>query len=328
MKHLFLHGIDFNQIELNPVHEEWLIDWLKAQENDIDCGCVSSSICLIGLIAEILVKGKPEWDWLNIVRNYLTNSEDLPIAYSESFGRKLYKFEQQWQQTTIHAIHARWFIESFYQQPNTNNIYGELIKNFCQPDGWFYNPQVSQTRKATRMKSEYLMSFAMSIEILKEANILSNYADRLKATIGSETFTLYISSEYFRLLALEFLEARFLRPSEIHTVLLNTEVSQGYCDFAVEEKRDDYMGTVKRSSRDRGRHSAIASFQATKIANYCQDDIKEYVNNRLRLFAKHIEMNPLDIPAFKIRDLVGIPFGLGLTPLEVITASVIINLYG
>ena len=44
------------------------------------------------------------------------------------------------------------------------------------------------------------------------------------------------------------------------------------------------------------------------------------IMNRLTIYARSLADNPLDIPAFQMRD-VPIPFGADLTPIEAICAS-------
>jgi hypothetical protein len=87
------------------------------------------------------------------------------------------------------------------------------------------------------------------------------------------------------------------------------------------------MGTEKRSGRDAAVHSPLSAVHTQYLAGFCQGSTQEAVRARLREFARHLYKNPMDIPAFKIRDLVDIPFGTDVSPLEVIAASSIINSY-
>lgn len=108
-------------------------------------------------------------------------------------------------------------------------------------------------------------------------------------------------------------------------MLESCEAGSGYCDFAVKDKVDDYMGTAKRTARDFAVHSPLSSLHAQQIASYVDNNIRESILKRIIAFGYYLQSDPLNIPAFKIRDL-DVPFGSNVTPLEVIAAAAIINL--
>ena len=326
-QHLFLPKIDLDSVELKPEHEIWLKRWLEGLVSAIDECNVASSICLQGLLTEIVLYGNPQRNWLEVFEDCLTDENGYPLAYSESYGQRLYKFSDQWRQTAIHAIHSRWYTETFFNG-QSDEKYAQMIKDYIQPNGWIYNPSVSSVRLRNRMKSEYLMSFAMGLEILKSHNQLEPYKERFEATLSSQPLTPYLSAECFRLEALEVLNSVNLIPEGLDGVLPICEAGEGYCDFSMSEKRDEYMGTEKRSSRDIAVHSPLSAVHAQYVAGFCHETTQESVKTRLINFARHLDRNPLDIPAFKIRDLVDIPFGTDISPIEVIAASSIINKYG
>ena len=78
-------------------------------------------------------------------------------------------------QSEVHAIHARWWVERACNA-ESNLDFPDLIEGLNQPSSWIYNPQVSPTGMRTRMKSEYFMSLAMGMEVLKRFNIIENSA--------------------------------------------------------------------------------------------------------------------------------------------------------
>jgi len=327
-QHLFLPKIELDSIgKLRPEYEAWLKRWLESLVSAIDECNIASSICLQGLLSEIVLYGSPQRNWLEVFEDCLTDENGSPLAYSESYGDRLYKFSGQWRQQTIHAIHSRWWAEVFFNG-QADERYARLVEEHIQPNGWIYNPGVSPTGIRTRMKSEYLMSFAMGLEILRCHGRLEKYREQFEATLSSQARTPYLSAECFRLEALEMLNASGLAPNGLDEIFAMLEAGEGYCDFSMAEKRDDYMGTGKRSARDVAVHSPLAAVHAQYLSGFCHESTQEAVKSRLRNFAEHLERYPMDIPAFKIRDLVDIPFGTDVSPLEVVAASSIVNNYG
>jgi len=322
--HILLPNIALDTVELLPQYKTWLESWLQGIDCNIEDCNVASSMCLQGILAELTLYKKTKRNWLDVFEDCLTDENGNPIAYSIFYGKRLYKFNDQWYQIPIHAIHTRWWVEKFYNSCSQIS-YPSLIEQNIQPNGWIYNYKSSPTRLSTRMKSEYRMSFAMGIEILKADGVLKKYKKSFEATLSSEPLAPYLSAEYFRIRALELLESICLMPPSINTILAPCEAGKGYCDFSVLEKKDDYMGTQKRSARDIAVHSPLLSLYAHHISQYCDSPTKERVQSKLDEFAKHLKKHPLDIPAFRIRDLVDIPFGTDVSPLEVIAASAIIQ---
>src|SRR5205823_4927467 len=104
------------------------------------------------------------------------------------------------------------------------------------PSGWIYNPLVSPTGMRTRMKSEYLMSPAMGMEILHACGSLETRRGVIEGLLSSEPLTGYLSAEYFRAYALRLLGDPELAPAALSSVLTACEVGEGYCDFDVKAK--------------------------------------------------------------------------------------------
>lgn len=316
-EHIFLPSVELGKKTLIAEHEAWLTAWLHELEQDLEQGDIASSLCLQGVIAEIALYGNPKTDWIGIMDEYLVH-DHKPIAYSEGYGKRLYKFAQ-WLQTDVHAIHARWWIDRIYGAEEHFD-YKELIEGLIQPTGWIYNPLVSPTGMRTRMKSEYLMSLAMGLEILRSFDGLEEKRALFEGVLSTENMTGYLSAEYFRICSLKTLNSLNLAPKTIDTVLLACEVGDGYCDFDVKGKIDDYMGTAKRIGRDIPVHSALSTLHAAELAAFCEDEIKVSVARRVVTFGIHIKNKPLDIQAFRMREI-DAPFGTGLSPLELVAAS-------
>ena len=305
-------------------HREWLLSWLSTAERYIEDGNVSASICLQSILSELVIYGCPKTDWLGVIDEYLTADDGIPMAYSELYSTRLYRFNF-WLPSPVHAVHCRWFIEQVYQSSEDSaQRYADLIIEMIQPNGWIYNPKVSSTRLRNRMKSEYMMSMAMGCEILASVNRLSDYTRRFQATLSSTPLTDFLSAEYFRLKALSILQSTALAPTFWERVLSACKTKPGFSEFSVASKVDDYMGTAKRTARDKPVHSPLASLYANAIATFCPKNIQDDVAIWLKAYGKHFQRKPFDIPAFRIRDE-DIPFGTDLSPLEVIAASFIIQ---
>lgn len=335
IEHIFLPHIQLKGLQLFEAHREWLSSWLSTAEREIEDGNVSTSICLQGILSELAIYGAPKTDWLGVMEEYLTDADGTPIAYSELYGTRLYRFNF-WLQSPVHAVHCRWFIEQVCQAPEDSaQRYADLIIQMIQPSGWIYNPKVSLTRLRNRMKSEYMMSMAMGCEILASVNCpdksgsrfardLSDYTRRFQATLSSTPLTDFLSAEYFRLKALSILQSTALAPTGLERVLSACKMNPGFSEFSVASKVDDYMGTAKRTARDQPVHSPLASLYANAIAAFCPKDVQSDVAVWLKAYGEHLQREPFDIPAFRIRDE-DIPFGTDLSPLEVIAASFFVS---
>ena len=325
IEHLFLPQLDLATLDLLPAHRGWLQEWLQSIERALEDGNIASSICLQGMMAEIVLYGELRYDWRALFAAYLTDEAGNPLAYSERYGKRLYHFGAQWKQTPVYALHTRFWASRVYDPAApVKPYYGQLLKSWIQPNGWIYNRDVSYTRLRTRMKSEYTMSFALALEMLAAADALAALTPRFTATAANEPPMPYLSAEYFRLRALEQLGKAHLVPNTISEVLHICEAGKGYCDFAVSSKVDDYMGSAKRVERDEAVHSPLAALHAAYLARVCDAATQEAVKARLASFRRHLKEHPLDIPAFRIRDVV-YPFGTDSSPLEVLAAAAIIQ---
>ena len=321
--HILLPHVKLKEIQLVQAHQEWLVRWLSSVENEIENGDVSASLCLQGILSELAIYGTPKTDWLGVMEEYLTDHDGTPLAYSERYGERLYRFNF-WFQSPVHAVHCRWFIEQVCQ-PLSKRMpkYADLIVSLIQPNGWIYNPKVSATRHRNRMKSEYMMSMAMGCEILASVNRLSDCAEQFQATLSSVLLTDFLSAEYFRLKALSILQTLELAPVGLAGLLSECKIELGFSEFAISSKVDDYMGTAKRTARDKPISSPLTGLYTKTIAKSCPDEVKESVILWLKAYGAHLKREPFDIQAFRIRDE-DISFGTDLSPLEIIAASFLI----
>ena len=324
IEHILLPHVKLKKMQLVQVHQEWLLTWLSTVESDIEDGNVSASLCLQGILSELAIYGTPKTDWLGVVSTYLTDDDGAPLAYSEKYGKRLYRFNF-WVQSPVHAVHCLWFIEQVCQPTSfETQRYANRIIEKIQPSGWIYNPEVSTTQQRNRMKSEYMMSLAMGCEILASVDRLPDYMERFQATLSSSPLTNFLSAEYFRLQTLSLLRSPELAPVGLDSVLAACKTPQGgFSEFAVESKVDDYMGTAKRTARDKPMSSPLVGLYANTIAAFCENAVKTEMRNWLKAYGRHLQKEPLDIQAFKIRDE-DISFGTNLSPLEIIAASFLI----
>lgn len=322
MDYIFLPGADLNDLELCGVYRDWMEDWLYTLNENIEQECISSAECVQGLLCETLL-GEVATDWRQVENTLLRDGEGNPLAYSEAYGKRLFKFEAQWKQTPVYAVYNSFWICRHCGGTDRSD-YQALIQKFIQPDGWIYNPEVSNTQIRTRMKSELLMSLAMGTEILLPDQMSAGQIHRFEAALASLPLTGYVSAEFFRLKALENIQRTCQFPEGIGEMLEKCEAKEGYNDFCVSDKMDDYMGTRKRTRHDAAIHTPLISNMARALSLSGENALAEAVAGRMRAYAERLRRNPMDIPAFRMRDI-AYPFGAGVTPLEVIAASIITN---
>ena len=324
--HIFFDGVDISSIEVADSYRKWIADWLSTTEKKIDDGEVSSSMCLEGTALELALNKKVVTDWEGILAKYLTDNKGLPIAYSETYGKKLYRFNA-WHQSPVHAVYTRWWIDNLINGEKVDNdFYADLIEKYIQPNGWIYNADVSATVLQHRMKSEYMMSMAMGIDILTSAGCIEKQKEQIQATLSHTHITDYLSAEYFRAVALNKIDSTDLIPKNIPEVIRSCESEIGYCDFSLTSKVDAYMGTAKRTSRDQELHSSISCTQALYLATTVENGDAENIRKILQKYSSHIKDKPMDIPPFKMRDIES-PFGLGISPLEILASSYLVKIF-
>lgn len=327
IEHIILPGIALVQGTINLAYEQYLKEWREEAIHCADKGDIAASICHQATLIDLVLYGKPRHAWNEIMDEYLTE-DGRPLAYSEAFGKRLHKFDNQYRQTTVHAIHTRWWIECLNDSNEVDHErFAALVLSKCQADGLIYDADVSETILRHRMKTELTLSMAMSTEILQAAGKLvgtlplelsTSIIDSRKCpTLG------YISMEFFRLKALKILGYVNHFPTGIAEYIeaCAEDLDVGWCDFAMKSKVDAYMGTAKRIKRDKPIHSPLIACYVTMLAEQIlHPEKKAKVLDRLIAYASYLKRNPLNIPAFQIRD-VPIRFGADKTPIEMICAS-------
>jgi len=326
-QHLLLPGLCLQKRVVHPAYEHYLKEWREEAIQRADNGDVAASICHQATLVDLVLFGKVLHDWLGIMDEFLMEN-GTPLAYSETFGKRLHKFGNQYWQPTVHAIHTRWWIENLMGASAVDHDrFGDLILAKKQIDGLIYDRDVSETVLRHRMKSELTMSMAMSAEILQASNkLIGNLPVELATNITSATkcpVVGYMSMEYFRLKALQLLSHEPLFPAGIeeHVDACAEGLPVGWGDFAMKTKVDAYMGTAKRTQRDKPIHSPLIACYVSALLPKVRDATKRATfTKRLEAYTCYLKRNPLDIPAFQMRD-VSISFGAGRTPIEIICAS-------
>jgi hypothetical protein len=328
-RHLITAGVDLASVQLVPLHESYLRVWREHAIQQGDSGDISAAICLQGTLVDFILDGSPSHDWLGVMDEHL-NYKGVPIAYSEKFSRRLHKFNAQYLQSSIHAIHSRWWIEVNNELNVDHERYAGLILQKQQSDGLFYDRDISETNLRHRMKTELTMSALMALQILEMANKISGLKAIEHATNLSCPkkcpFLGYVSMEYYRLESLRILRHEKLMPADLlGTIAKCAEgLPVGWCDFAMTSKVDAYMGTAKRTQRDHAIHSPMIACYVRELIENDHSENKNPFTERLELYKSHLKDNPMDIPAFQMRD-VPIAFGADITPIEVICALELIS---
>lgn len=330
-QHIFLPGLSLEPGFIHLAYEQYLKEWREEAIQRADYGDVAASMCHQATMIDLVLFGKVRHDWLGIMDEFLMEN-GIPMAYSEAFGKRLHKFANQYKQSTVHAIHTRWWIEQLNDPSIVDHArFADLVLAKKQSDGLIYDRNISETVLRHRMKSELTMSMAMSVEILQAANKITedmaiNFATNITCPTKCPTLG-YISMEYFRLKALQLIGKEQLFPVGIEEKIESCaeDLTVGWCDFAMKSKVDAYMGTVKRTQRDKPIHSPLIACHVSSLLKKIQDLTKKnLIYQRLIAYARYLRKDPLDIPAFQMRDI-PIRFGSDRTPIEVICASFLIT---
>ncbi len=328
MRHLVLPGIDIEPGFLTREHEAYLQDWLVTTREDVEQGDVSASMCLQAAFVELVTAGRLETDWLGVFDAYLTDELGGPLAYSEAFGTRLYKFADQWKQSTVHAIHTRWWLECAADNDKVDHSRFAALLAPKENAGWIYDHDVSPTIERHRMKSELMQSMAEATEILEAAETLAGKRDDLESTLVKFPQSGYVSAEYFRLEALKRLDGVQHMSADIADAITRCLLDVGVCDFSLISKTDAYMGTAKRTARDKMLPSPLSTCQAQTLRDAVRDnEASAAIETSVRAYGVVLKAKPMEIPAFQMRDM-AIPFGADRTPIEAICASSLVKQYG
>lgn len=330
--HIFLPGIRLGPIAFLPEHDSYLRDWraaaLACAENDDVC----ASMCLQAAFIELSRDGRITTDWLGLFDECLTGPNGWPIAYSAKYGARLHGFGKQVIQSTVVAIHTRWWLEGLRNAAAVDHErYGRWLLEQKTRDGLIYDLDISETVLRHRMKTELAMSLAYALEILNKAGLVdATLRDAVLASLVDPRRcppSRYMSTEYFRRRALEVLGALNLFPVGVEQAIeaCATDLAVGFGDFAMVDKRDSYMGTAKRTARDKPIHAPLSACHVLALLPLVTaEDAKARIEARLATYRAHLQTHPLDIPAFQMRD-VHVPFGADKTPIEVLCAAHLIT---
>jgi hypothetical protein len=326
--HIFLPGIELGPMPLGAAHNEYLDAWHGSIVRDAEHQNVAASGCLQGAFIELVMHGHLTFDWVGMAEGCLSGEGGVPLAYSARYGERLYGFANQAVQSTIQAIHTRWWLESVRDPKAVDHEkYATLLLGRKLRNGLIYDHDVSETILRHRMKTELTASLAYSVEILLAAGgltgelrteLLASLVDPRKCPPSG-----YMSAEYFRWRVLQLLGATQHFPVGIAEAiqLCAVGLDVGYGDFSIADKRDAYMGTAKRVARDKPIHSPLIACHVRALIEAVPTAAeKAPIEQRLGAYRAHLRANPMDIPAFQMRD-VPIPFGTDKTPIEVICAA-------
>jgi hypothetical protein len=314
------------QIESQQVRL-YLQSWLDALARRLHAGELASSECIQAALAELALFGTWRTPWDQVADGLLT-SNGAPIAYSAAYAKRLHQFDAQSVQVTINAIHSRWWIALSASADKVDHaLYARLISTKLQPSGLYLDSDISPTELRHRMKLEIAQSAAQSAEILNAAGLLdpSSAEAMAQALVRPANFpvTNYLSAEALRCRALTSLDRLNLSVVSAATVLTVCAegLAHGWCDFAMREKIDAYMGTAKRVGRDKPICSPLIACHAEYLAKFIKGDAQTLAfNSRLADYRTALSKGELSADAFRMRDL-RFPFGPGMTPLEAISTS-------
>ncbi|MDR7927244.1 hypothetical protein RIE95_09660 [Acidithiobacillus thiooxidans] len=329
--HPMLPGVVLDFGFSHSAFERYLREWREQAISAADDGVTAASVCHQAVLIDLVLFGQLRHDWLSVMQDILTDA-GRPVAYSSDYGKRLHKFGGQWLQSTVHSIHTRWWVETLSKPVSVDHDYfAKLILDKKRADGLIYDMDVSATTLRHRMKAELSMSAVMGAEILSKAGHLTDALCNELATSLCDPLKVpplgYMTSEQFRLAALRILRHEEQFPTGIgeHIMACAEGLQHGWGDFPIASKVDAYMGTAKRIARDKPIHSPLVACHISVLAEKVDDPARQAaILDRLTDYALSLAQNPLDIPAFQMRD-VPIPFGADLTPIEAVCASSLIN---
>ena len=306
--HPILPGVVLGTGFSHPVYERYLYAWREQAIVNADNGKVAASVCHQATLVDLVLDGSPTHDWLSVMEDLLTDDEGRPLAYSKGYGSQLYKFEGQFLQSTVHSIHTRWWIEKLAKpEAVDHDKFADRILAKKGPDGLIIDTDVSPTILRHRMKAELSMSAVMGAEILSDAGRLTDDLSAELATSLCDPRKVpplgYMTSEQFRLAALRILGHEEQFPIGIGEYIKACEVGLecGWSDFSIASKVDAYMGTAKRTSRDKLIHSPLVACHVAILSTKVDDPIQRVaIVDRLTRYSKSLAKNPLDLSLIHI----------------------------
>src|ERR1035437_3772186 len=142
-RHALLPGVDLS-IPIRAEYEDYLRTWREEAITRADAGDIAMSICLQATFADLALHGKLVHDWLGVMDEFLT-VDGAPVAYSAAYGKRLHRFDAQYIQSTIHAIHSRWWIETLNGRTTDHDAFADRVLAKKQSDGLIYDRDISET---------------------------------------------------------------------------------------------------------------------------------------------------------------------------------------
>ncbi len=326
-EYLLLPCVQIGTLIAAPQPRAYLESWLNGLAGRLQMGEVAASECIQAAIAETVLFGGWHTAWDQVAKSLLT-ANGAPVAYSAAYAKQLHQFDAQSVQVTVNSIHARWWLESSASASTVDHgLFASFLAAKRQSSGLYLDNDVSPTVTRHRMKLEVAQSAAQAAEILNAAGSLdrstANSMAEALTSPGAFPATNYLSAESLRARALAILGRLDLSVASASDVLaVCTEgLSHGWCDFAIREKVDAYMGTAKRVGRDKPVSSPLLACHAEYLARFIAGEAESRAfASRMADYRAALTNGSVSVDAFRMRDL-RFPFGPGMTPLEAIATS-------
>ena len=297
--------------------KSYLVDKLFLLRKDFNQGLVSISNCMNAQLCLSSINESSLW-LLDVIRNNLI-LDGICTSYSIRYSEQLNKFDQQSFQNDIYTEYYYWKILLINDAIDSQSVEQNIVK-YQNKSGFFYNSDNSDTLEKYRMKSELYSQLLMAKEIIN----FSNAKDLLLPDISSDGFrTSYISSEYFRERYCSLSNVNANTPQAIIELINQCKVEYGLCDFNAKKKFDDFMGTAKRTSRDKSIFSPLATLHGIYLCD--RYNLLSLKNQLINEAHQYYDLYRLDLESFQMRDI-PIDFGPGDTVVEILAFNTILNL--
>ena len=296
---------------------QFLSDQLDILTSEFDKGFISISNCMNAQLCLSSLDKSSKW-LLEVMRKNLL-IDGTCTAYSKNYVSQLNNFDQQAFQRDVYTEYYYWKILLINEESIPNKLV-ENILGYQNKSGYFYNSSNSNTSEKYRMKSELYGNLLMATEIID----YSNQSSSTKKDISNKSFkTEYLSSEYFRDKYCSTINKEANTKESINHLLESCKIEYGLCDFNTKNKTDDFMGTRKRTARDKSIFSPLATLHGIYL---CQKyNLQNFKKQLIDESHEYFEKYKLELESFKMRDL-PIDFGPGKTVVEVLAFNTILNM--
>jgi len=105
MQHILWPEFDSKNVNIIETHKALMLEWLQTIYDSIEQGDIALSECAFAFISERLLFEENRMQWDTVLRELLTDDNCYPLAYSKQYGKRLFKFDNQWKQTPVHAVY-------------------------------------------------------------------------------------------------------------------------------------------------------------------------------------------------------------------------------